>query len=241
MRPYSPDPVTELADDYLPAYISNGVVAVRVPALPWFGGFAVVNGLSGEHSVTAIECAPAVPYPLGGDMRVKGVWLSEAREQAEAIDQTYDFEHGELTSRFAFHVDGVTASITTVTFASRTEPTILLQETVVEVNTAAEVELRARVSPGSLAGAIIRREQGVPAGDGNTVDGTIQWSPHGDMSHAGIAYATEFSGTSDVDRSFAQERVGALHTSYTFRARAHRPYRLRQYASLLPLRVHHDP
>ena len=241
MTPYSPDPVTAFSDDHLPAYVSNGVVAVRVPALPWFGGFAVVNGLAGVHAVADIECAPSVPYPLGGDLQLNGVWLSAAREQAKAIEQTYDFEHAELTSRFTFHVDGATAKVTTVTFASRTEPTVLLQETIVEVDTAADIELRALVSPEALPGTIVRREQGVPGGDGNIVDGSMRWSPHGDLSQAGIAYGTEFSGTSRVERSFAAERVGALHTAYRFRARARRPYRLRQYASLVAQRVHHDP
>jgi protein-glucosylgalactosylhydroxylysine glucosidase len=240
VSPFSPDPVTELADDCLPAYVSNGVVAVRVPALPWFGGFAVVNGLAGVHSVAAVECSPAVPYPLAGDMNVNGVWLSDAREQAEAIEQTYDFENGELTSRFAFHVDGTTATVTVVTFASRPQPTILLQETTVQLSTAAEVELRAVVAQDALAGRISNREQGVPGGGGDPIDGAMRWWPHGDLSYVGIAYASEFSGTSDVERSFADERVGALHTAYRFRARAQRKYRIRQYASLVPQAVHHD-
>ena len=77
--PYSPDAVEEVADDRLPAYISNGVIGIRVPNVPWWGGFAVLNGLSGVHPSAAIECVPQVPYPLAGDIRLNGVLLSRRR------------------------------------------------------------------------------------------------------------------------------------------------------------------
>src|SRR6478752_2065451 len=239
--PYSPDAVEEVADDRLPAYISNGVIGIRVPNVPWWGGFAVLNGLSGVHPSAAIECVPQVPYPLAGDIRLNGVLLSEAPDQAEAIEQRYDFACGELTSRFRFHAQGVTALLTVVTLASRTQPTVVLQETSVELDHPAPVELHAILSPGALPGTIARREQQVPGGDGATVDGTMRWCPFGDLSAAGIAYASEFVGDAEVERSFGDERVGALHTAYTFKARARRRYRLRQYASLVPQRVHNDP
>src|SRR3954447_19085501 len=238
---FSPDPVTEWGGDRLPAYVSNGVVALRVPPVPWFGGFSVLNGLSGVHPSAAIECVPTVPYPLSADMRLNGVWLSHAREQSEALDQRYDFGCGEVTSRFRFHIDGATATMTVLTLASRSEPTVVLQETTVEVDTAAWIELRASLTPHELNGTLERREQGVPGGDGATVDGSVRWCPSGDLSAAGIAYASEFSGTQDVERSFGEERVGPLHTTYRFRARAGRRYRLVQYASLVPDQVHHDP
>src|SRR3954451_23388317 len=92
--PFSPDPVSEWSDDRLPPYVSNGVVALRVPPVPWFGGVSVVNGLAGTHPVAAIECVPTVPYPLAGDLRLNGVWLSQAREQARSIEQRYDFGCG---------------------------------------------------------------------------------------------------------------------------------------------------
>src|SRR4051812_40513540 len=239
--PMSPGPVRDLADDRLPAYVSNGVVGLRLPQIPWFGGLAVLNGLAGVHPVASIECVPEVPFPLGGDERANGVWLSAARERGRALQQSYDFASGELTSRFAFDVDGVTATISTITFASRTQPTVVLQESTVEVDRSAAVELRAVLSPDDLDGTLDRREQGVPGGDGAVVDGTMRWCPAGGLSAAGIAYATEFTGTSEHERAFSEERVGPLHTTYRFRARAGRRYRLRQYASLVPDVVHHDP
>ena len=35
--PISPAPVRSLAGDRLPAYVSNGVVALRLPSIPWLG------------------------------------------------------------------------------------------------------------------------------------------------------------------------------------------------------------
>src|SRR3954452_6226733 len=132
--PYSPSPVHGTGGDGLPAYLSNGVVGLRVPPLPWLGGFCVLNGLAGVHPVAAIESVPRVPCPIAGDMRVDDVWLSEAMYLTRPVDQRYDFGCGELTSRFEFRVGHVCAKVTTLTFASRSQPTVLCQESVVEVD-----------------------------------------------------------------------------------------------------------
>jgi trehalose/maltose hydrolase-like predicted phosphorylase len=230
-----------MTDDRLPAYVSNGLVALRVPALPWTGSFAVINGLAGVHPVASVECVPQAPYPLAGDVRLNGVWLSDAREQARAIEQIYDFSCGELTSRFRFTVDGVTATITVLTFASRTEPTVVVQENTLEVDAAAGIELRAAVSPSELPGSITSRSQGVPDDDSQVVDGSLRWKPAGDYSTAGIAYSSQFDGTFNVERTLSGQRIGPLCTTYQFSAQPGRRYRMRQYASLVPERVHHDP
>ena len=51
-----------------PAYLSNGMIGLRVPGIPLPGGTALVNGFCGlspeKHSE---EYAPA-PYPVGADL-----------------------------------------------------------------------------------------------------------------------------------------------------------------------------
>ena len=237
----SPAPVCGPGDDNLPAYVANGIIGLRVPPVPWHGSHAVLNGVAGVDPVAAVESVPRLPYPLGGDLAVNGLLLSDALPNVELLDQTYDFSCGELTSRFRFHAEGVTATVTAVTFASMVQPTVVAQVTTVEVDAPARLALTARVSPADLPGRITGRDQGVPGANQTTVDGSIEWVPSGDLSRAGIAYATSFQGPGDAERSFGQARVGPVRTTYEIDARPHQAYRLWQLTSLVPERAHPDP
>ena len=61
--------------DHLPAYVSNGVIGLRVPGVPLRPGLAMLNGLAALHPVLGIEYSPESPYPLAGDLAVGGVRL----------------------------------------------------------------------------------------------------------------------------------------------------------------------
>jgi hypothetical protein len=97
-HPISPRPATGGGRNELPAYLSNGVIGLRVRPVPLTAGMMLVSGYSGEHSIRRIEAAAVAPYPCAGDIQLDGVWLSDALEQARAIDQAYDFSCGELSS-----------------------------------------------------------------------------------------------------------------------------------------------
>jgi Glycosyl hydrolase family 65 central catalytic domain len=239
--PLSPDPVRQLGDDRLPPYVSNGVVALRVPAVSMIGGLAVLNGLAGLDPSERVEATPALPYPLGCDLEVNGVWLSQAPEQARALEQVYDFGCGELTTTFWFQAGDVRATVSVITFASRTQPSVVAQETTVTVDRTAEIALRAVLSPGALPGRIVARSQGIPGEDDVVVDGTMRWQPYGELSVAGIAYTTELLGGTGVARVLGDRHVGPVDSTYRFEARPGSSYRLRHLAALVPERVHHDP
>jgi protein-glucosylgalactosylhydroxylysine glucosidase len=70
----------------LPAYLSNGVVGLRVRDNPLIAGMALLSGFSGQHAVRRIEAAALIPYPLAGDICVDGVWMSEAPQNVRIID-----------------------------------------------------------------------------------------------------------------------------------------------------------
>src|SRR5947208_14140192 len=75
--PISPEPVTQPGPDYLPAYVSNGLIGLRVREIPLLGGVAIVNGLAGVHPEALVESVPYAPYPLGVDLRIVGVWAPD--------------------------------------------------------------------------------------------------------------------------------------------------------------------
>ena len=85
--PLSPDPVTTTGVDELPAYLSNGLIGLRVLDIPLLTGVVLVNGYSGRHPVVQVESAAQAPYPIAGDIGLDGVWLSTSPQQAEFVDQ----------------------------------------------------------------------------------------------------------------------------------------------------------
>ena len=93
----------------LPAYLSNGVIGLRVRDNPLAAGMALLCGYAGLHPEKKIEAAAVAPYPLTGNLALNGVWLSDQPNRLTVIDQAYDFANGELTSRVRFDAQGITA------------------------------------------------------------------------------------------------------------------------------------
>ncbi len=239
--PISPDPVTNHCPDYLPAYLSNGVIGLRVREIPLRNGAVVVNGLAGDDPVARVQCAPYAPYPLGGNIRLGHVWLSDLPRCARFIEQRYDFSCGELHSRFAFTVEGITAHVEVLTLCCRSEPCLILQETRVTVNEACEVTLEARVDPDEIAGRWRERWTQTPGTQTPAVDGALLWEPYGGLSTCGVAYVTTFEEDTRAERAIAEGEERPLATRYTFRAAPGRSCRLRQIAAMVPSQMHHQP
>src|SRR5437016_4222946 len=49
--PISPAPVTNYKAEYIPAYLSNGLIGLRAGRIPLIEGLAIVNGLAAVHPV----------------------------------------------------------------------------------------------------------------------------------------------------------------------------------------------
>src|SRR3954467_9065201 len=119
--PISPPPVTgrEQGPDQLPAYLSNGLIGLRVLEIPLRPGLAMLNGLAAIHPVLGIEYSPEAPHPLAGDLAVGSASLSQRAEAAQLIEQRYDFARAELHTHFTVALDGVDLDVQVLTFASR--------------------------------------------------------------------------------------------------------------------------
>ncbi len=240
--PISPEPVTGPSGDGLPAYVSNGVLGLRVREIPLQPGVAIVNGLAGMHPSALVECAPYAPYPLTADVRIAGAWFSDLPQAAELREQTYDFASGELRTRFFFRVGAARAELSVLTFCSRTHPSIALQEIAVEFDRPGPVSLRAMLDPGGIPGRWAERWHVLPIDNGEAIDGALRWETLDALSTCGAAYTTEFLGSVDahVDRP-ERGREQPLCTTYSFDARPGRTYRLRQLAALVPSVSHAQP
>jgi trehalose/maltose hydrolase-like predicted phosphorylase len=235
--PISPPPVRRWRPEFLPAYVGNGVMGLRVTRVPLRGGVAIVSGFAGVHPTDRVEAFARAPYPVAGDVVLGDAALSEFVEGVTLVEQRYDFSCGELTTRLRFDAGAVRAELEILTFCSRTQPTIAAQEVAVRVERASDVTLVAAVDPVGLPGNWDARDREPAKG----VDGSMRWQSHGALSTCGAAYSTELVGAQDVRRGTEGGELQRLSTAYAFRARAGRVYRLRQLTSLVPDVLHGEP
>lgn len=235
-RPLSPPPVRRWHPSFLPAYVGNGLVGLRVPDVPLRNGTAIVSGFAGVHPVDQVEAFERAPYPLAGDVVLGDVTLADS-PRVKLIEQHYDFSCGELTTRLRLRGETAQADIEIVTLCSRTQPTVVAQEVSVRVDRACDLSLRAAVDPVGLPGRWDARAR-EPA---QLVDGSMCWKSHGGLSTCGTAYSTALLGAGDAHRATLEGELQRLSTAYSFRAHAGRTYRLRQLTSLVPEALHHEP
>ncbi len=240
-EPLSPMIVKGSGRCELPAYLSNGVVGLRVRDNPLAAGMAQLCGYSGLHPIRKIEAAAVAPYPLAGNVALDGVWLSDQPHQVTVLDQAYDFANGELTSRMRFDAQDVRADIEILTFCCRHQPRLMAQEIAITLSGPCELKLQALADTASIPGQMRARTLETPGG-GHDFDGSLLWEAEGGFSSCGLALVTELAGESAAKR----ETPGGgdrspLVTQYGLRARSGKTYRLRQIASLVPSVMHDHP
>ncbi|MET3667240.1 glycoside hydrolase family 65 protein [Caulobacter sp. 1776] len=242
-KPVSPPPVSGEGGQDLPAYVSNGLIGLRVRCQPLQAGMALVSGYVGEDPERRIEAAASAPYPLAGDIAIDGVWLSDLGHQISELEQTYDFACGELTSRFVFSARGRRVSCSVLTFASREDPTLVCQEITLGVDAACELQVRAGIATAGVLGRALRFWRDTPGEAEASADGVVLWEAAGELSRVGLAYVSQMSGGAAAEAEPTRPALDAsgLISTYGFRARAGSTYRLRQITSLVPGALHTRP
>ena len=238
--PISPPPVVGSAGNELPAYMSNGVVGLKVRDNPLTPGMALLSGFSGEHPERKIEAAAFAPYPVAGDICLEGVWMSDAPQCVRVIDQAYDFSTAELTTRLNFKVGGRQAKIVVTSFCSREQPTVVCQEIAIDVDAASDLKVRARIDLSGIEGRALRYNRDTPGEAKPSSDGSLLWESAGAISTCGLAYATELVGA-DVKPQRPPLDGDGLMSEYALRARRGRHNKLRQLVSLVPSALHNQP
>jgi trehalose/maltose hydrolase-like predicted phosphorylase len=241
--PISPRSVRSTGKRELPAYVSNGLIGLRVRDVPLMAGMALVSGFAGEHPERRIEAAATAPYPLAGDLAVNGVWLSDVPHQLREIEQAYDFSTGELTSRFSFTASGSTIRCEVLTFASREDPTLVCQELSMTSDRACDLSVKAIVDAAIIPGRALRYMRDTPGETEAACDGTLLWESAGGLGVVGLAYVSEVIGgaASEAEPKRPTLADNRLVSVFAFRARAGQRYRLRQMTSMVCGVMHHQP
>ena len=239
--PINPPAVLGSGRRELPAYVSNGLIGLRVREVPFAAGMALLSGYTGEHYERRIEAAAIAPYPLAADLALDGVWVSDVPHQVGELEQSYDFSCGELCTRFVFAASGRTARVEVLTFCSREDPTLVCQEVAVTVDAACSLQLRAVIDAGGADGRALRHSRTTPGEDQPAVDASLLWESAGALSRCGVALVTEVLGAGEAEPSRPPLRDHRLVSEYGLRARSGRTVRLRQIASLIPDVMHQMP
>lgn len=241
-EPFSPPPINEYRPEYLPAYLSNGLVGLRVGRIPLLDGLCVVEGLVELDPVEDGEGFARGPFPVAGDVEIDGYRLSAHVDRAWFQEQTYDFSCGELSTRFEFRPRDVAARVQVLVFCSRSLPTLVLHEVRVEVDSYCDLVIGSGLSPAGLRGRWRSRATSTPGSERSSVDGLMEWETRGGLSSCGAAYITEFAGAVDVERRIEDvDQEAPLQTRYSVQARPGGRYVVRQVSSLISSRTHHEP
>lgn len=190
----------EYRPEYLLAYLSNGLLGLRVGRIPLVDGLCMVNGLVEQDPVEDGEGFARGPYPLWGDVVVDGHGLTWHPEQAALVEQAYDFSCGELRTRFTFRPESNAARVEVLIFFSRSLPTIVALEVRVEVGAECDLTLSGGLNSTGIPGRWVARRTQTPGTDTPVVDGLIQWETAGGLSTCGAAYITALDSAAGVER-----------------------------------------
>jgi protein-glucosylgalactosylhydroxylysine glucosidase len=237
--PISPPPVTQWREDFLPAYLSNGLIGLRVGHIPLLYGVTMLSGFEGVDPQTMVEAFARVPYPLGGEVRIGGAALSDPGRTV-LRSQRYDFSCGELFTRLSFDAGDVRADLEIVTLCSRTQPSLALQEVCLTVDRDCEVTMSAILDAHDVPGQWAHKQPGAVDTRPEWADGPFCWQSLGELGKCGMVVGSKLLGADRVDRKSYHDS-DRLVASYTFRAGGGRAYRLQQAASLVPGVLHSQP
>jgi protein-glucosylgalactosylhydroxylysine glucosidase len=241
-KPISPRTIKKYRPEYLPAYLSNGLIGLRAGRIPQVNGLCMVSGLVERDPVEDGEGFARAPYPLWGDIQVDGHGLTWHPEQATLVDQAYDFSCGELRTRYVYRPGETGAHVQHLVFCSRSLPTLVAHEVRVEVDAECDLVLSGGLNAVGITGRWISRRTQTPGTATPVVDGLMEWETAGSLSTCGAAYVTTLTNATGVARQVDNiDSRAPLSTAYAFRARPGNTYVFRQISSLMSSRMHSEP
>ena len=238
--PISPPPAKGALGDALPAYVSNGLIGLRVRETLTGGGMALLAGFVGVHPERGVEAIAQAPFPFGVDFAVDGVWASDAPQAVEPVEQAHDFATGELTTRVTLGLGGRRLDIEAVAFCSRAQPTIACHELTVTADGPCQLDWRSFVDVKGVGGRTEALRLDTPGEAEPVGDGVLRWQGIGAIGCCGVAFASEVSTQAERGQTLGHPLAPAL-TTHKVKLAAGRPVRLRQIVSLVPNALHAQP
>ena len=219
-------------------YLANGVIGLRLPAVPLRGADVAVSGLVGRSINDGMECAAPAPYPCAADLIIGHDRLSDRPDLVTIEAQALDMAFGELTSTFAFRAQEARLAVRVLTFVPRSLPTVICQETVVTADRDCDLQIQAVLDPRGLPGRC--RERRMPD---SVADAVLWWETRDALATVGVAFHAQVAGAeirSTRQNDWGNEAELCLRL-FTVRAKAGQPVILRQIGALVPSIMHDEP
>jgi hypothetical protein len=132
------------------------------------------------------------------------------------------------------------AAVEVLTFCSRTDPALVLQEITVRCDREAEVTLAAAIGTRGVPGGCVDAGL-IPRGDPQTADAWLLWEGMGGTTRCGIVLAAIRDGLEDEPVVRSDSASGQIFAASASRATAGRPVRLRTIVGLVPDLAHPRP
>ena len=222
------------------ALIANGLVGLRLPQLAGSGECWVAGLFRRETSVEVAKMSPA-PFPLGWIIGVNGDWSSNRPDALRVIGQDLDTTTGEFASRWCGSLGGRAVAVETLTWCSRTLPSVAAQEVALTMPTGGKIVIQAVIAAGGIPGHWQRRA--IPDVDG--WDHMLLWyADEGRDGKLGIALGIELTGDGRLLRRWRVDRTDKGEQSMTCLEVELPPgatARMRQLVALVPSHLHPEP
>lgn len=228
----TPDP------HYQPAYVANGFVGLRVGTNPFSGQTALLAGITGSHERFGVEALAPIPA-VQSNFSLDGSSLEKNPDGFHLLEQTYDFACGELSTAFAFtNARGQQLSGTSLIYCSRTSPSLVVQQTQLQVLQPCELRFSTLLEPTRLP--IHTRLTVVPNTD---CDGVLWLESRDRSTTAGVATYLLCQGEGEFreirwEWGYEEER---LTKTYTIQAVPGKSYTYRMLTSYIPGTLHSEP
>lgn len=222
------------------ALIANGLIGLRLPQVAGCGECWVAGLFRRRASVEVANMSPA-PFPLGWVIGTDGEWSSNRPEALRVLGQDLDTTTGEFTSRWSGLLGRRAVAVETLTWCSRTLPSVVAQEVAVALPTGGKVVIQAVVAAGGTPGHWQRRA--MPDVDG--WDHILLWhADEGPDGQVGMAIGVEFVGDGHLLRRWRVDRTANSEQSMTCLEVELPPgatARMRQLVALVPSHLHPEP
>jgi trehalose/maltose hydrolase-like predicted phosphorylase len=219
-------------------YLANGVIGLRLPAVPFLGADVAVSGLVGRSVADGMESAAPAPYPCQADIVVGHDRLSERPDLVTVREQRLDMAWGELETRLEFRTREATLAIVVLTFVPRTLPTAICQEIVITSDRDCELQLEAMIDPRGLPGRCRERRM-----TQSKADAVLWWETRDALASVGAAFEATLTGgelLSSRQNDWGNESELCLRV-VRVKIKANEPVTLRQLGALVPSILHTEP
>jgi trehalose/maltose hydrolase-like predicted phosphorylase len=229
--------IQDFSKPYDHAYLSNGLIGMRPGPNPLVPARAFVSGFVCADPAFRVQVISPAPYPLGTDIRIKGISILKHPEFLHIKKQSLDMASGELTTEMIFAPEtGGTLKLNIVQFASRSIPSLVCQEIFAIPSADMEIDFIPRLDHSGVPGSVYMQD----APDDTDFALVSGYLSGGSLSKLGIALSITTPGQSFQKQESFPDSMGISRT-YTLKAGPSRPVRFQTVAALVTDEYHPEP